>query len=560
MTNYARRELNRFPPKSSIEWLDRGQKANYRRTIKVLTDLALAVEKGKELTPEQEAQVSAITKSDAIDTRINFLWNAVEQTSHGYQMKLAGMAPHDLASFHELMNPQEPPSHHHYFMCDHLMQVEAGEIAVLIMAFPPGAAKSTYASRSFAQWMIGRHPNWPILALGHTQRFTEEQFSKPIKNNIDTDTYRLAFPDVLLAENERGASFWRLEDWKGSYACRGALAATAGLRARLAIGDDLFPNAAAAASEVERENIWRWWTADVMTRMLPGSPMVLVNTLWHTDDVPNRLKRMNEENPAALPQPFVFINIPAQAEEDDPLGRRPGEWLWCKDQQDDGFYSILDYETKRNALPPSHWSALYLGKPLDQMGDYISEDQFTRYERPPINRVGYEPEWVKTVISVDSASKGKERSDYTVILVFRVRVDGVHCLVDVWRDKKPLETVIRTLARLMRHWQANHAIVEDTGMGAQILENYQGKMPCPMVPYTPSGRGSKDYRFDAAAPWITSGRVQFPQKAPWLTDFINELVAFPNGSYDDQVDAFSQYTDCEVKTKIGGTKKLKMVH
>jgi len=34
-----------------------------------------------------------------------------------------------------------------------------------------------------------------------------------------------------------------------------------------------------------------------------------------------------------------------------------------------------------------------------------------------------------------------------------------------------------------------------------------------------------------------AGRILLPQEALWLADFENELLAFPGGRYDDQVDA-----------------------
>lgn len=286
--------------------------------------------------------------------------------------------------------------------------------------------------------------------------------------------------------------------------------------------------------------------------------MVVSNTLWHSEDVPNKLKSLNEDNPEALPQPFVFINIPAEAKEDDPIGRKPGEWLWCIDQQEDGFYTINDYVTKRATLPPSMWSALYLGEPLDKMGDFISEDQFQRYDKPPINKPGHTIQWTQTVMSIDCAQKGDQRSDYTAILIFRKGVDGTHYLVDVWRGKEPLDKLVRVIGKLMRHWQVNSAIIEDSGMGVQLLQNYQGKLPAPLIPYTPAGKGGKDFRFDASTPWIISGKVLFPKEAVWLSALVNEFVAFPNGSNDDQVDAFSMYCDTQLITRGGGTKSLRM--
>lgn len=524
-----------------------------------MTDLTVALERGDKLNADQETMVTSLTRSEARDTQLNTMWQFLEQTEGAYQLKLAAMAPYDLSAYHELMNPHEPPAQHHRFVCDKLMAVERGEIGTLIIALPPGAAKSTYASRTFAQWTFGRNPDWRILACGHSQKFVEDEFSKPNRNAINSDLFRLAFPDVALNPLEKGASFWRLDGWRGSYACRGALAGASGLRARLVLGDDLFKNAADAMSEVVRGNIWRWWATDIMSRRLPGAPIVLVNTLWHSDDVPGKMKQLHDEDPSAVPGPFEFINIPAEAGPEDPhLGRAPGEWLWCIDQQDDGFYTITDYLTKRATMPPSMWSALYLGQPLDKHGDFISEDQFQRYDRPPMNREGRPMEWVKTVMSCDFAAKGQDRSDYSVIMVFRQHVDGTHYLVDVWRGKEGLESIVRKMARMMRVWQVNYAIVEDSGMGAQILEGYSGKTPSPLVSYTPAGKGSKDFRFDNACPWITSGRILFPKEATWLANFINELVAFPNGTYDDQVDALSQYTDHELKVRVGGTKPLRM--
>ena len=553
-----RRRQNRFKSIDEIEWVDREQRKEYRKTIKVFTDLALALERRQPLSPDQEKSIAFLAKSDAHDTRLNAMWSILEQTEQDYYSKLCAMAPHDLSAYHEFMNPHEPPAEHHYFMCDHLMAVERGEIATLIMAFPPGAAKSTYASRTFAQWTMGRNPDWRVLSVGHSQKFAEDEFSKPNRGAIASPNYAAVFPDVMLNPMEKGASFWRLDQWRGSYACRGALAGTAGLRARIVLGDDLFKNAADAMSEVVRSNIWRWFTADVMSRRLPNAPLVLVNTLWHSEDVPNRLRTLNEENPAALPQPFVFINVPAEAKEDDPIGRQPGEWLWCIDQQDDGFYTINDYVTKRATLPPSMWSALYLGEPLDKMGDFISEDQFQTYDKPPINKPGHTIQWTQTIMSIDCAQKGDQRSDYTAILIFRKGVDGTHYLVNVWRGKETLEKIVRTISKLMRHWQVNSAIIEDSGMGVQLLQNYQGKLPAPLIPYTPAGKGAKDFRFDASTPWIISGKVLFPKDAPWKTALVNEFVAFPNGSNDDQVDAFSMYCDTQIVTRSGGTKSLKM--
>ena len=49
-------------------------------------------------------------------------------------------------------------------------------------------------------------------------------------------------------------------------------------------------------------------------------------------------------------------------------------------------------------------------------------------------------------------------------------------------------------------------------------------------------------RAAAVSPMIESGNVYLPhpQIAPWVTGFIEECAAFPNGAHDDQVDAATQ--------------------
>lgn len=549
-----RRRFNRFKPRREVEWLDHDARSIRRQSIKLLTTLAGRLEKQESLTPEQDAFLYSATESQSLDTRINWTFQQLEKTTTDFAIRLAEMAPYDLSAYHELMRPNEPPARHHLYLCDLLQRVEAGEIKTLVISLPPGTAKSTYTSRSFAQWFMGLHPDRRVLAIANTQKFAEDELSKPNRDAIQQDEWKLAFPDVEINPDVRSASFWRLENWKGSYACRGAGAGAAGLRANLILADDLYKNAEDALSATVQAKIWRWWTADIMSRMLPDAPMILVNTRWHSHDVAGEIETMWND-PAkrdGVSGPCVIVNIPAQCieEDKDPLGRKEGEWIWPE------FYSAKHWEIRRNATSPTEWSSLYMGQPLDKFGEYIAEDEFKRYDQVPQNKPNAPVEWVKTVMSTDTAAKGQDRSDYTVMLIFRVRPDGTHCLVDCWRGKKRLEEVMGTMNTLMKQWAVDYCIVEDSGMGMQILENYAGKTHAPLLKYTPSGKGSKAFRFDPASKWIISGRVQLPKQASWLNDFMTELIAFPNGDYDDQVDAFSQYCDYELKYRIGGTKKL----
>jgi predicted phage terminase large subunit-like protein len=53
--------------------------------------------------------------------------------------------------------------------------------------------------------------------------------------------------------------------------------------------------------------------------------------------------------------------------------------------------------------------------------------------------------------------------------------------------------------------------------------------------------GSKVDRMVAQSAKIEAGQVYLPVSAPWLGDFLTELLSFPNGRHDDQVDSVSQF-------------------
>jgi len=47
-------------------------------------------------------------------------------------------------------------------------------------------------------------------------------------------------------------------------------------------------------------------------------------------------------------------------------------------------------------------------------------------------------------------------------------------------------------------------------------------------------------RLYTCQPAFESGSVFFPKQAPWLEDLLSELLSFPSGRHDDQVDSLSQ--------------------
>ena len=89
-----------------------------------------------------------------------------------------------------------------------------------------------------------------------------------------------------------------------------------------------------------------------------------MNTRWHEEDVAGRVLEQIERK---LIKGRV-ISIPTIAEENDPLGRKPGEYL-CDEPHGYNYGAFL--RDRQRETSPMMWSALYQQRPAPEEGDYF---------------------------------------------------------------------------------------------------------------------------------------------------------------------------------------------
>ena len=111
-----------------------------------------------------------------------------------------------------------------------------------------------------------------------------------------------------------------------------------------------------------------------------------------------------------------------------------------------------------------------------------------------------------------------------------------------FREKLGYPALRVAIVTQSERYRANTILIEDTGTGTSLLQDYHNHqmrgIPRP-TPITPTG--DKVVRLSAQSAKIQEGQVHLPHKAAWLDDFIKELLVFPNGKHDDQVDSLSQF-------------------
>ena len=248
-------------------------------------------------------------------------------------------------------------------------------------------------------------------------------------------------------------------------------------------------------------------------------------TPWTDDDLAARILR-SEKN-------VQLLRLPVEAEDNDPLGREPGEPL-CPELGKDAQW-LRDFKASYISDPQGGqraWTALYQCSPRSEEGNLVLREWWKYYDPEEPLAFGTE------LISVDASFKGEDTSDYVSIQVWGKRNQDYYlryCLNKRLNFPQTVEA-IKTVYRLFP--RARTVLVEEAANGPAIIQTLQREMF--IIPVTPLG--GKVARVNAISPAIESGHVYVPDagKCPWVSNFIDQFTGFPNVKNDDMVDAASQ--------------------
>jgi predicted phage terminase large subunit-like protein len=246
-------------------------------------------------------------------------------------------------------------------------------------------------------------------------------------------------------------------------------------------------------------------------------------TRWHEDDLVARLL-------ASEPGRWEVVNLPAMAEEDDPLGRLEGEALWP------GRYSRTDLEMIKVTVGSREWLALYQGRPSPQAGTIFVRGNWQEYSLPPTEMARN----MEVIIqSWDCTFKDTKGSDYVAAGVWGKK-GADYYLLDRVNDRMDFPATIRAIRALTAKWpQARGKLIEDKANGPAVIATLKHEIPG-LIAVDP--QGGKIARANAIAPYHEAGNIHLPKPAhaPWVHDYIEHHATFPYGKYDDDVDQTTQ--------------------
>lgn len=427
-----------------------------------------------------------------------------------------------LVSYAAYQWPQYQLAKHHLLIARHLEAVERGDIKRLMITMPPRHGKSMLASEFFPAWYLGRNPNHYIVTATYGQDLADD-FGRKVKRQIEDASFQAVFPGVSLSGDSRASSRFAVEGAAGGYehstSQRGAFYAVGvggpltGRGAHLLLIDDPVKNREEAESEVIRKKTKDWYTSTAYTRLMPGGRIVVIQTRWHEDDLAGWLQAEHAH------EDWVVLDLPAINDD--------GEALWPEQ------YDIEALERIKRALPPRDWSALYQQRPSPETGDYFKREWVHLADSLP-DRASL------TIVGGSDYAVTSDGGDYTVHAVLGLDPEGKPWLLDLWRKQASSDVWVDAFCDLVKKWKpigwAEETGQIKSGVGPFLLRKQLDTGAYVAREQFPT-RGDKAIRSQSFRGLIATRGLYVHKDAEWLSDLISEMMSFPVGVHDDQVDA-----------------------
>lgn len=417
------------------------------------------------------------------------------------------------------------PTKFHLFLCEQVqkfLETDTGHpYDILLLSTPPQVGKSVTITETLPSWYLGRHPEHRVIEISYNSDFAK-RFGRRNREKIKE------FGDLFgigLSPETKSVEMFELSNKRGSMLSTGVTAGVTGNPCNLMIIDDPIKNREGADSESERQKLWEEWLSSYKTRLAPKKAKVIViQTRWHEDDLFGRLSK----------DPFATVmNFPMEAEENDLLGRKPGEPLVPEIGKDANWLKHFkmameqgDVETEGESGIRA-WNALYQGRPTSAEGNMLRREWWQDYEYTD------DMEFEHLLLSVDAAFKDYETSDFVVMQIWGKRGPNIYLIHQI-RKHLNFQATMENIMQLKALYKVKEILVEDKANGSAIIQVLRRKIEG-IIPVEP--RGSKESRVNAISFAIESGNVYLPVNKKFRGQFIEECSQFPNGKHDDVVDA-----------------------
>jgi predicted phage terminase large subunit-like protein len=438
-------------------------------------------------------------------------------------------------------------------ICEHLQATAEKRIQRLLINVPPRHSKSTLVSVLYNAWLWTREPTHRVLSGSYSLQLATND-SVRTRRVITAEWYQKRWPDVVIQDDQAQKTFFA-NTYLGQRQVTSVGGTTTGLGGQTLIGDDLI-SAQQAESAVMRQQCLQWYRESFATRNnTTDTTRIIVMQRLHQNDIAGYLLHDERDMWDTLILPGVYDGrkIHTSIGWVDPR-KTAGDLLWPArfsqtemDQLKRTLGStafagqIQQTPTPRGgATFRKEWCRFWydenLGRP-DPVVLQRTNGEFFEAAQKPIPKIDQD----STTASFDLAFKGGEDNDFVVGQVWARPSNerGQFYLLAQERGQWDFPATVVAIRRLLDRQNCNTVLVEDKANGAAVIASLKSEVPG-IIAVNP--QGGKESRANACAPLFEAGQIWLPHpaQAPWVEDYIEELMAFPRGTHDDCVDATTQ--------------------
>jgi hypothetical protein len=418
---------------------------------------------------------------------------------------------------------------------DGFKRVERGENVRLAIFMPPRHGKSDTATQKFPAFVLGKHPEWPIMVSSYSDELATD-FGMLTRNLMTSEEYSAMY-DTRLRSDAKAKGKW-ITGEGGGYTAVGVGGALTGRGFKIGIIDDPFKNREEADSAVVRESRYNWYRSTFYTRQEGNSMIVLILTRWHEDDLAGRVLR-DAELARLNGDPYDhwdIISYKALATQNDEH-RQVGQALWPDK------FNEAKLLTMKTAMGSYEFSALYQQNPIDEENRKFKQSWF-RYKAFETIDIGS----TYNVMTIDPRGKDDIREGKDFVGINVNFIENARSDYPIWNQLGYREKLNATglVDLLFTNWHRYHLRkigIEDNQFTQALMviikEEMRKRGVYMDIILLKTGGVHKELRIEAMVPRYENGGI-FHLTIGGQNQCIEleeELKLFPKAANDDASDA-----------------------
>jgi predicted phage terminase large subunit-like protein len=422
----------------------------------------------------------------------------------------------------------------------------------LLINEPPGSMKSRILCVMAPAWMWVRCPHWRVICIASNPRVAMRD-AVYCRELIKSQWYRQTFqPQWEFSEDQDSKSHF-MNSRGGFRMAIGVGAHITGDRADAIFIDDPH-DVAEVNSDLIRVGVLDWWDQAACNRVndLRRSIRIGIMQRLHEEDWAGHVLQTGQWEHLCIPQEFV----PGHRQ----MGLADGKLIWRDQPTRIGWTDprIHEGELLFPQREPAHviaqekrrlgsvgYSGQHQQDPMAAGGNKFKKDWFRYFTEEDGFYHLQTKNGVRRVTKSscqryaigDFAFTTKTTSDYTVIGIFDVTPTNDVLIVGWERHRIEDPEVERLVEKVWEQWHPLYVGIEDKQNGTTIIQRLiqKGRVMVKAIP----ADADKITRSIPAQIDLENGKIFFAEGAQWLAELESELLRFPNGVHDDQVDVLA---------------------